>query len=193
MIINVESEETISRLETGVTFSEQLWIVSLQKQIAWYQFVFSLICSVTVNTNRASYSMNWSRHWLASYYLVLLTNDGCFQQCVYNNVSSSSGVTLHSVHQDITPPPSPQKVRKILTARLANARFDKICGQRRASWFHQLQLNCYRKEGFCIRSYFLGVIQTLILSECIYPCNRTFHPCSSKMLDQIFYLYLSMI
>ena len=105
MIINVESEETISRLETGVTFSE-LWIVSLQKQIAWYQFVFSLICSVTVNTNRAT---AWGRHWLASYYLVLLTNDGCFQQCVYNNVSSSSGVTLHSVHQGITPPTFPSK------------------------------------------------------------------------------------
>ena len=40
---------------------------------------------------------------------------------------------------------------------LASARFGKIRGQRHASWFHQLHLNCDRKEGFCIRNYFLGV------------------------------------
>ena len=68
-----------------------------------------------------------------------------------------------------------------LMASLASRRFGKIRGQRHASWFHQLHLNCYSKQGFCIGNYFLGVMQILILPECIYLCNRTFHLYSSKI------------
>ena len=80
-------------------------------------------------------------------------------------------------------------LRQLLCNALIQPHFDCAC----SAWYPNnlwaepciliwwTTFNCYQKQSFCIRNYFLGVMQTLILSECIYPCNKIFHPHSSKI------------